>query len=227
MYIELTKYPERASGMGLSMSMGAGTPPAPYVPKVHLWSANSAWTETFADNKIPNNYYSGRTDIIKVVVDSGLTDGDSAFSGCTNLSSVTLNGFKTVIASTFRGCTNLVDVKLWSGCTRLEGWVFMNCTSLSSITIPDNVTLIGGYSFQGCTALEEVVLGSGLANVNIQCFDGCISLSSITCTASTAPALGYNVFRNMASDGTLYVPVGSDYSTWVAALPINWTVEYI
>lgn len=223
MNIVLTKHPERQFTMGISMSMTA----TPYVPKVHLWSTTSAWTETFADNKIPDKHYSGRTDIIKVVVDSGLRDGDSTFRGCTNLSSVTLNGFTTIVAHTFQGCTALTDVTIWSATTRLEGWIFSGCTSLSSITIPDKVTLIGGYSFQGCTTLEEVVLGSGLAKVNIQCFDGCISLTSITCTAPTAPTLGYNVFRNIASDGTLYVPTGSDYSTWLAALPQNWEVVYI
>lgn len=222
MNIVLTKHPERQFTMGLSMNFGDGPTPS---PKVRLWSTTSAWTETFEDNRIPRNYYSGRTDLVKVVIDRGVSLADSAFKACPNLSSVTTNQ-STIIASSFANCSNLVDVTL-NYTTRLEGWVFSGCTSLTSITIPDTVTLIGGYAFKGCSSLVEVTLGTGLATLNAEVFDNCISLDGITCTATTAPTLGNNVFRNIGSDGTLFVPTGSDYSTWVAQLPQNWTVEYV
>ena len=96
------------------------------------------------------------------------------------------------------------------------------CTSLTSITIPDTVTLVGGYAFKG-SGLVGISLGSGLTQINQECFDDCVDLSYIECSAPVAPTLGNNVFRNVAEYGTLYVPFGSDYSTWLAALPEGWS----
>ena len=220
-YINLTKHPERGSSMGISMSIGGTTPPVPTVKAVHYWDAVGEHQDTFDDNKIPNYYYSGRTDIYKVVVDKGVTLGNSSFINCTNLSSITFNQ-STIIASTCRGCTALEEVT-FNNTTRLEGWTFSGCTSLSSITIPDSVTLIGGYSFDGCTSLEDVNLGSGLTQINQECFDGCTNLNTITCKAMTAPTLGTNVFRNVAESGNLYIPSGATgYDVWLAALPAGW-----
>lgn len=225
MEIVLTKHPERQFTMGLSMNFGDGPTPS---PTVRLWSTTSAWTETFNDGKIPNNYYSGRTDLIKVQVDGGIKYlGDRAFCDCVNLSAATVNGQSQWKGHSFMGCTSLKDVTIGSKYTTIEGWAFSGCTSLEEVVIPDNITVFGGYSFGQCTSLEKVTISSGLTEIKIQMFDGCISLTEITCRATTAPTLAANVFRNVASDGTLYVPTGSDYSTWVAALPQNWTVEYI
>ena len=223
-FINLTAHPERLYTMGLSMSIGGSTPPTPTVKAVHYWDAQGEHQDTFEDNKIPNYYYSGRTDIYKVVVDSGISLGNSCFLSCTNLSSITFNQ-NTIVASTCRMCTSLQEVTL-NNTTRLEGWTFSGCTSLSSITIPDSVTLIGGYAFDG-SGLEEVVLGSGLTQINQECFDGCSDLWNITCKAPTAPTLGTNVFRNVAESGELHVVSGATgYDTWLAALPEDWWIYY-
>ena len=230
MNIQLTKHPERKYGMGLSMNFGGPTPPPPpYRPKVQVTlTGGTTVVDYFDNNTIPAGYYSGRTDIYSVHIWSGMTiGGQEVFKDCTNLNYAIVNGGGTIVAHCFQGCTKMLTVSISNRYTRLEGWIFSGCTSLSSVTIPDSVTLIGGYTFQDCTNLEEVVLGSGMTQINIQCFKNTSSLTSITCLATTAPTLGNNVFQNIASDGTLYVPTGSDYSTWVAALPVNWTVSYI
>jgi hypothetical protein len=68
---------------------------------------------------------------------------------------------------------------------------FGYCSGLTSIEIPGSVTSIGNWAFGYC--------------------DG---LTSVTSLATTAPALGSDVFSGISSDATLYYPAGSDYSSW-------------
>ena len=229
--ITLTKHPERQFGMGLSMSIGGSTPPTPTVKGVHIWTAASGETvDTFEDNNntIPAGYYSGRTDILKVVVDYGVYTSEENFDGCTNLSSVTLNGRNIIRARCFRGCTSLSEVNIGNSYTRLEGWVFSGCTSLTSITLPENILLVGGWAFANCSNLEEVeFLREGSYQLNDGAFAGCISLDKITTHSELAPILnGNTVFSNVGSDGTVYAPTGGDYSVFMANLPANWTIVY-
>ena len=223
MNIVLTKHPERQFTMGLSMSIGTGPAPS---PTVRLWSTNSAWTETFDDGKIPDKYYSGRTDLIKVQVDGGITYlGDRAFCDCVNLSACTVNGTNSWKGHVFMGCTSLKDVSIGEQYTTIEGWAFSGCTSLEEVVIPDNIAFLGGYSFQNCTSLHEVTLSSALTTVGINMFYGCTSLDTIVCRATTAPTLGNNVFRNVAESGNLYIPSGATgYDVWLAALPEGWWI---
>jgi hypothetical protein len=55
-------------------------------------------------------------------------------------------------------------------------------------------------------------------------FYDCSSLTSITSYATTAPTLDSDVFQRLPQNGTLYVPYGSNYSTWLAELPSGWSV---
>lgn len=227
-FITLTRYPNRQSGMGLSMNIGGSTPSS-YTPYVDVQLTDESHVQdTFPDNTIPGGYYSGRTDIYRVHVRSGITiGGEEVFKDCTSMQYVILNGGGTVKAHSFQGCSALTGCEIGNQYTRLEGWVFSGCTSMSSITIPDSVTLIGGYSFSNCTSLEEITFGSGLTNLNRNQFTNCSMLSKITCKATTAPTLQTQSLTGVASTGTLYVPSGSDYSTWIAELPSGWTVQYI
>lgn len=54
-------------------------------------------------------------------------------------------------------------------------------------------------------------------------FYGCRSLKSITSKAMVEPTIKSSTFREVARDGTLYVPIGSsDYNNWLDVL-VNWT----
>ena len=229
MYIQLTKHPERASGMGLSLSIGQGEPPAPYVPYVDVQLTDESHErDEFTENTIPGGYYSGRTDIYRVHVRSGITiGGEEVWKDCTSMQYVVLNGSGTVKAHSFQGCSGLTGCEINNQYTRLEGWVFSGCTSLTSITIPDSVTLIGGYSFSNCSNLEEISFGSGLTQLNRNMFTNCSNLDKITCKATTAPTLGLQVFSGVANTGTLYIPSGADYSTWLTELGSGWTTANI
>lgn len=195
------------------------------------------------------------TSLTAITIPNSVTSiGSAAFSGCTNLTSITLPSSATSIGSSvFRNCTSLTSVTIPSGVTRIYPETFYNCYSLTSVTIPSGITVIDESAFRYCRILPSVTIPSGvilidesafrdcygLTSVTIpssvttirnSAFRDCSSLTSITCYAYTAPSLSDYVFDGIASGGTLYVPTGSDYSSyssWLSAISSGWTITYI
>lgn len=115
------------------------------------------------------------------------------------------------------------------------GGLFANCTSLEEIVITDSVTTIGDRVFQNCSSLKKITLGNGVTKVGNPAiaafaqpvFSGCTNLKEITCYTTTAPTLSSKAFNGIQNNGgTLYVPQGSDYSSWTSVLT-SWNLEYI
>lgn len=95
-------------------------------------------------------------------------------------------------------------------------------------------TIIGDYAFQNCSGLTSITIPDGVTTIGNRAFNNCSGLTSITSYAVTAPTIGSQTFRNVTYGGTLYVPVGSDYSSWMNNNKYylgpgyyNWTVQYI
>ena len=111
---------------------------------------------------------------------------------------------------------------------------FKGCSRMKEIKFKDELTSISGPSFSGCTSLQKVTFGSGLTSIGTDSgfliysiFTSCTSLNSITCLAPTAPTLLKKSIQGIENNnGVLYVPQGSDYSTWKAILT-TWTIRYI
>ena len=110
---------------------------------------------------------------------------------------------------------------------------FKGCSRMKEIKFKDELTSISGPSFSGCTSLQKVTFGSGLTSVGISSsfpssiFTGCTNLIEITCLAPTAPKLLKKSIQGIENNkGVLYVPYGSDYSTWKAILK-SWTIRYL
>ena len=111
---------------------------------------------------------------------------------------------------------------------------FKGCSRMKEIKFTDELTSISGPSFSGCTSLKKVTFGSGLTSVgtnsnfgNNSVFAGCTSLNSITCLAPTAPTLLKKSIQGIENNnGVLYVPKGSDYSTWKSILK-TWTIRFM
>lgn len=109
---------------------------------------------------------------------------------------------------------------------------FKGCVRMTEIKFKDELTTISGTTFSGCTSLQKVTFGSGLTSVGssggfaFSIFTGCTNLREITCLAPTAPKLLKKSIQGVEKNGgTLYVPQGSDYSTWTAILT-SWTIQY-
>ena len=145
-----------------------------------------------------------------------------------NVTNVTIPSSVTSIEyGAFSGCTSLTSVTIPDSVTNISNYAFSGCTNLASVTIPDSVTSIGSCVFDGCTSLSSITIPNSLTNISAYTFRNCSSLSSITCHATTAPTLSGDVFYRLPTNGKLYVPSGSDYSSWLSLLPSGWTIEYI
>ena len=99
--------------------------------------------------------------------------------------------------------------------TNIGNYAFYRCRSLTSVTIPNSVTSIGTQTFGGCNSLTNVTIGAGVTSIGNCAFDNCSDLRIITSLATIAPTIQSNTFHLIRTTGTLYVPSGSDYSTWM------------
>lgn len=115
-------------------------------------------------------------------------------------------------------------VSLYGDNVVIASRAYYNVTSITSFEIPDGITSIGGDAFNGCTSLSSVTIPDSVTSIGGAAFAYCTSLSSITCNATVAPTLDTRVFSSVQTNGTLYVPAGSDYSSWLAQLPSGWRI---
>jgi hypothetical protein len=163
-------------------------------------------------------------DVTAIVIGSGVTHiGAGAFSETGITSIIIPDSVISIGESVFELCTNLKSVTIGSGVTSISRYVFAVCTSLESIIIPDNVVSIGAEAFNGCTSLESVIIGSGVTNIGARAFTNCTSLTSVTFRSSTPPTFGINVFPEVGSLLTIYIPAGTRavYEVVLELLGIN------
>lgn len=136
----------------------------------------------------------------------------------------------------FHDCGRVVSVKIiHSGDSTKDiqaigGKAFAK-TSLACITLPEGIRDIDTYAFSEVDTLSCITFPASLSNPVSQRYpsiagwvlESATSLNKIFAKGMTAPPIGSNTFKAIPSTGTLYYPVGSDYSTWLDALPQNWT----
>lgn len=81
---------------------------------------------------------------------------------------------------------------------------FTNCT-LFDFSRVTGVTTIPSYAFDG-TNIETIYLPSTIETIGYRAFEGCANLSSITCYATTPPAVESYVFKDVPAGLVVYVP---------------------
>lgn len=152
----------------------------------------------------------------------------AGYSANSITSVVISNSITEINEYAFSWCTNLTSAALGNSVTTIGGNAFSHCTGLTSITIPDSVTNIGFSAFANCTGLTSVTIGNSVATIKGNAFNSCSSLISITSLATIAPTITSLTFFSVSNAGTLHVPAGSDYSTWMSTSDYylgkyNWT----
>ena len=130
----------------------------------------------------------------------------------------------------FYSCSGVTSLTIGSGLTQISNSAFIYCYNLTSLYIPDNVTDLGNDSaFKGCRSLSSVTICSDITSIKQYTFSDCSGLTMVTLLASTAPYIYSNTFKNVKTNGTLYVPIGSSgYDTWMQTSSYylgfyNWT----
>ena len=163
-------------------------------------------------------------------------ESDGEFDVCGAYITIPSAGTKTVRMYTMNYTTTpllneglgLREVVISDDITAIAGSTFNKCKNLTAVTLSNNITEIPIQCFAGCTSLPSIDIPSGVTKLEYHAFADCTSLTSITSRALVAPHVtGDYPFSNVPSTGTLYVPTGSDYSSWLNELGSGWTVQYI
>ena len=155
--------------------------------------------------------------------------GVIAFQNCSATSVTIPNSVTSIGPNAFDQSYKLTSVTIGSGVTSIGNSAFSYCSGLTNITIPDNVTSIGDEAFRSCSGLTSVTIPNSVTSIGNLAFYGCASLTSITCNATTAPTITSTTFKNVKTNGTLYVPTGSTgYDEWMGTGEYylgyyNWT----
>lgn len=192
----------------------------------------------------PDNPYLASVD--GALYDKGLT---TLLFYPANVDHITLPSTVTTLSfSAFQG-TQCEEIILPDHVTSIDNLTFSYSPALRKVTLPAKLTTLPFAAFYNCTGLEEVVVGSKLREIEGCVFFGCASLrsitfhrhlrsldsyafydchqlSEITCYAENAPDINSFSFASMPQAGTLTVPDGSDYSTWLDVLGPGWTIAY-
>jgi len=144
-------------------------------------------------------WYSLRTQIARVVVNSGITNiGDRVFYNLTSLREVTLpNGITSIGNSAFSYCTSLREISIIpDGVTSIGEGAFIGCSSLTSIIMPNSVTTIGQSAFAVCTSLTEITIPDSVTIINQSLFGACYNLSRLTLGSSVTSFDGNFIFED-------------------------------
>lgn len=107
------------------------------------------------------------------------------------------------------------EFQYFIGLTSLDENAFRNCT-VTSLIVPEGVKTCALRSFSNCTKLKNITLPSTFTKANGGYFlYNASSLNWIKCYATTAPTFGGSSnLSSVKTGGTLYHPIGSDYSSW-------------
>jgi hypothetical protein len=150
------------------------------------------------------------------------TIGAEAFAECTLTSIEIPSSVKTIVTKAFRNCNNLTGVTFAEGLTSMAEMAFYN-SKITKVDLPSTLTSVPASAFTSCQYLAEVVLPETMQSIGDAAFQGpsgnnsVKSLTSVTCYATTAPAITNTTFKYQKNNGILRYPLGS-----ASSYKTNW-----
>jgi len=133
-------------------------------------------------NKIPNEEFRGRTDMVGVlVIPSRIQNiGAGAFHGCAGITELRLSDTLTEIgAGAFHGCSGLTGLRLPDSLVEIGAFAFYGCSGLTEVWLPDTLTEIGAGAFEECSGLTELNFPDTLAKIGCYAFRYCTGLTEL------------------------------------------------
>lgn len=140
------------------------------------------------------------------------------FRGCRSLTYLYIPNNVTQIGhGAFTGCSGITQLYISEGITdtNLGDQAFSYCSSLQNVTLPSGITWISNYLFEGCD-LRSIVIPAGVTSISYGSFKDNVNLDTIISLPTSTPTIQNTTFQNIKENGTLYVPTGSSYSTWMS-----------
>lgn len=135
---------------------------------------------------------------------------ESTFCNCTSLTSIGLpSTLSTVGVSAFSGCSAVETIEMPEGLTTISASAFRECKKVTSLALPEGLKTIDEWAFRSCTGLTELYIPVSVTTLGDYSFSYCTSLSEVSVNSSTPLAISDYVFYLIASNPTLYVPVGT------------------
>lgn len=122
---------------------------------------------------------------------------DDLFSGCSNLTVVELPHVKTIGSGCFQDCPRLTTLSLGDSLDSVGHAAFSNCTNLTNLAFPSTIKTIGGNAFSGCSNITSVSFPSecDLTTIGSSTFRDCVALTAFKCPESVA-SIGQYAFYN-------------------------------
>ena len=124
----------------------------------------------FGAQKVKN--YSGRNDVIKVVLPASVTEiKKTNFSDCPNLTKIIIPSSVTKIEKgSFSGCVKLASVEIPAGVTAIEPNTFYMCKRLAYVKLHEGLKKIGDLAFSQCESLKGITLPQSLTEIGTEAF---------------------------------------------------------
>lgn len=119
-----------------------------------------------------------------------------------------------------------------TGLTYIGPGSFNYCRIKNDLILPEGLEYIGytsGTSTGSCFSIAgtftAVTIPSTVKRITNHSFSNCINVKEIYCYAPTQPYIhnSYPKIFEYSTNGTLHYPHGSNYSTFISALPSSWT----